>query len=177
MRMRRLRLTSVLLGLVALALVVALEVKLTRPTITPGITPQNFAYLHKGMTREDVEAVLGPPTKVGELILPSWYTLVWQDDRFKRGLEDQKTDGGCWIEIKFWGSNTSSNPQDQQVLSRQGFLQMYNKSQLVQNLQLAEQADPFLVRWRILPTAGSYVAPPSTKSAGLEREWPLWLAK
>jgi hypothetical protein len=163
MRKWRWRFTGPLLCLLGVALVVALEVKLAHPTITPAITPQNFAFLHKGMTREEVESILGPATKVDQFNLPSWYSLVWQDDEYKDGLEHQSIQGGCWIGITFWGNNTSRNPQDQPVVSRSGSLRVFSHSKAIKDLPLAEQPDPFLARWGVLPTAPTlYVPPPST---------------
>ncbi len=61
MRKRLLLGVGLLCCLACLALLGALLVRLTRDSVKPGVTVENFRLLHKGMTEEEVESIMGGP--------------------------------------------------------------------------------------------------------------------
>jgi hypothetical protein len=97
--MRRWKPVAVLVGLVLVAGALILQARLVQNRITPA----NFARIHPGMTRADVEAILGPPgdfTTRESIILdpPSTDSRYWPAPR--RVYEDWITDSNG-VEIAF----------------------------------------------------------------------------
>jgi hypothetical protein len=68
---------SLLLGCLALVALVAVP-RLLAPK--PGVTVENFRRLHRGMTKEEVDAILGGPGEVSGFINNMARTRDWHGD-------------------------------------------------------------------------------------------------
>src|SRR5262245_52855278 len=105
-------------ALLLVVLVVSLVAVWKRPVRTPGVTQENFQRLHKGLSQQQVEAILGSE---GETLLTGLFTLkryegtdcrvdvMYWDDSATRGrlyLHDEAVEegdastGGQWLPDK-----------------------------------------------------------------------------
>ena len=86
MRRRRLLLGAGVLALLGLA--VGLVVWPARPR--PRVTTENFRRLRLGMSRRQVERILGPPHCAGAVV----HSLVWEGDGVRVTLDFSESGGG-----------------------------------------------------------------------------------
>jgi hypothetical protein len=95
MRKRRIKAgLCICVAILVMALIVAFVVHTSQPT--PGVTPENFARLHRGMTEEEVIAVLGEAPERGSREEDPC-TKHWSSKDFVESQGKQ----GCRIELTF----------------------------------------------------------------------------
>jgi hypothetical protein len=91
MRRRRLLLRAGVLALLGLAAGLAVWLAYPRPRVTP----ENFRRLRLGMTRPQVERILGPPHRAGAVV----YSLLWEGDGVRVTLDFSEPGGGGTLDM------------------------------------------------------------------------------